>query len=144
MSRYQFLAKRFKKDDYIVRATADNAFPDGEIVEIIQAHVKKIKTDYYGINHKTHNLPKGVGVEIFTVKKILSLNKNLRKEDKEHVTLSIYKNSKYLNQRLINKIIPKKDMSNISVSIDETKEFKLVKIIFSNFKTQYKFLIKNF
>ena len=43
LSRYQFLAKRFKKDDYIVRATADNAFPDGEIVEIIQAHVKKSK-----------------------------------------------------------------------------------------------------
>ena len=148
LSRYQFLAKRFKKDDYIVRATADNAFPDGEIVEIIQAHVKKIKTDYYGINHKTHNLPKGVGIEIFTVKKILSLNKNLRKEDKEHVTLSIYRNSKkYLKQRLINKIIPKKDMSNISVTIDEKKEFKLVEKIFSNFKNpikvSYKKLLKS-
>ena len=39
-------------------------------------------------------------------------------------------------------------MSNISVSIDETKEFKLVKTIFSNFKNpiqvSYKKLLKSF
>ena len=61
------MVKRFKKDDYIVRATADNAFPDGEIRNYSSSR-KKIKTDYYGINHKTHNLPKGVERNI-TVKK---------------------------------------------------------------------------
>ena len=43
LSRYQYLAKKLKKNNYIIRATADNPFPDGEMVKIIQEHVKKFK-----------------------------------------------------------------------------------------------------
>ena len=100
LGRYQQIAKKLNKDDYIIRATADNIFPDGEMVEEITKHINNIGTDYYGINHKNYFLPKGLGIEIFTVKKILSLKKNLKKKDKEHVTLSIYyQKNKYLKQK---------------------------------------------
>ena len=148
LSRYQNLAKKIKRKNFIIRATADNTFPDGEMVKIIHKHVREIDTDYYGINHETHNLPKGVGIEIFTAKKILSLISNIKKDEKEHVTLAIYKNNfKYLNQKLIKKIIPQKNMSSLNVSIDKKKDFKFVKKIFSKFKdpvnVSFKTLLKS-
>ena len=147
LSRYQYLAKKLKKNNHIIRATADNPFPDGEMVKIIQEHARNLNTDYYGINHQTHYLPKGVGIEIFTAKKILSLISNIKKNEKEHVTLAIYKNNlRYLNQKLIKKIIPSRNMNKFSVSIDEKKDYQLVKKIFSKFKdpinVSYKTLLK--
>ena len=101
-----------------------------------------------GINHKNYFLPKGLGIEIFTVKKILSLKENLKKKDKEHVTLSIYyKKNKYLKQKKIKKLINKKNLSKISVSIDQKKDFNFVRKIISKFKNpiqvSYKTLLKS-
>lgn len=148
LDRYQQIAKKLNKDDFIIRATADNIFPDGEIVEEITKHINNIGADYYGINHKNYFLPKGLGIEIFTVKKILSLKKNLKKKDREHVTLPIYyKKDKYLKQKKIKKLINKKDLSKISVSIDKKKDFNFVRKIISKFKNpikvSYKTLLKS-
>ncbi len=144
LSRYQFLARRLNKSDYIIRATADNTFPDGNMVSMLLNHVKKLKTDYYGIDHKIHNLPKGFSLEIFTAKRILSLKHNLKKEDKEHVTLAIYKNKKKYSKPIpLKKLHIAKNFSNLNVSVDTKKDFKLVKKIFSRYKDPIKISYKS-
>ena len=46
LSRYQMIAKKLKNNDYIIRATADNLFPNGLLVSKIFSHFKKIKKNY--------------------------------------------------------------------------------------------------
>ena len=148
LSRYQHIAKKNNKLDYIVRITSDNAFIDGELVNSVLNHIIKIKSDFYRLDHKKHKLPKGLGLEIFTPKKIIKLKKNLSSKDKEHVTLAIYNNKKkYINSIPIKHLVSKKDLSKINVSIDTKEDYYFVKNIFSKFrnptKISYKSLIKS-
>lgn len=139
LSRYQSIAKNLDPGDFIIRATADNVFPDGELVEKVFKIFKSGKKDYFGINHKDHNLPKGISLEIFKAKKILSLKKNLSKSDKEHVTQYIYRTkSKKFYKKIIKSIKNNKNLSNKSVSIDTLKELNFVRSIFKNFKNPSK------
>lgn len=139
LSRYQSIAKNLNPGDFIIRATADNVFPDGELVEKVYKIFKKGKKDYFGINHKDHNLPKGISLEIFKAKKILSLKKNLSKSDKEHVTQYIYRTkTKNFYKKIIKSIKNNKNLSNKSVSIDTLKELNFVRSIFKNFKNPSK------
>ena len=73
-SRYLSIAKKYNDDDLILRATADNPLPDGNLVNTILNHFNKIKNNYFGIDHKLHNLPQGMSLEIFTVKNLKGLN----------------------------------------------------------------------
>lgn len=139
LSRYQSIAKNLNPRDYIIRATADNVFPDGKLVNKVFKIFKSGKKDYFGINHKDHNLPKGISLEIFQAKKILSLKKNLSKSDKEHVTQHIYRTkSKKFYKKIIKSIKNNKNLSNKSVSIDTLKELNFVRSIFKNFKNPSK------
>ena len=139
LSRYQSIAKKLNPEDFIIRATADNVFPDGELVEKVFKIFKSGKKDYFGINHKDHNLPKGISLEIFKAKKILSLKKNLSRSDKEHVTQYIYRTkSKNFYRKIIKSIKNNKNLSNKSVSIDTLKELNFVRSIFKNFKNPSK------
>lgn len=140
LSRYQSIAKDLKKNHILIRATSDNAVPDGQLVEILLNHFKKSKKDYLKIDPKIHFLPKGVILEIFTAKKILSLRKKLTKNDLEHVTYKIYKKKKNYYKFIFKKLILKKNLSNISLSIDTKKEYLFVKKIFKNFKYPTKVL----
>ena len=137
-SRYVELAKSLKSSDFIVRATADNPFPDGELVNFLIKNFRKSKRDYLGIDHKLHLLPKGVSLEIFTVKKILNLNKlRLTKKYLEHVTLKIYeKNSKYKNF-IFSKLKQDRDLSKLRVTIDTKEDYYFVKNFFKNIKNIY-------
>lgn len=134
LSRYQDVAKKMKLTDIIIRATSDNAVPDGNLVEIIYSHFLKSRKDYIQIDHLLHGIPKGIRLEILNVKKLLSLKKNLTKADKEHVTYQIYKKKREYYNYYFKPLISKKNLANISLSIDTLKEYKFVKNIFKNFK----------
>ncbi len=147
-SRYVEISKKYNKSDLIVRATADNIFPDGTLVKLLVSQIKKKKLDYLGINHKLHLLPKGVSLEIFTVRKILNIDKlNLNKKHLEHVTLKIYEKNKKYHNNYIPKLIQKIDLSKIRVTIDTLKDYYFVKKIFKKIKNPYRIsysqLIKN-
>ena len=153
LSRYVELAKKYNKSDLIVRATADNIFPDGNLVNLLVKYINKKKMDYLGVNHKTHLLPKGVGLEIFTVKKLLDINKlSLSKNHLEHVTLKIYeKNNKYKNF-MFPELKQDRDYSKLRVTIDTKKDYYFMKHFFKKIKNIYnipynqllKILKKNF
>lgn len=140
--RYQQVAKTLNEKDLIVRATGDNTVPDGYLVETLFNRIKKIKKSYLRFDSKIHNLPKGITLEIFNAKKILSLKKNLNKKDKEHVTLKIYKKNKKKYLNIFNELKSNIDLTNYSLSIDNLEDYKFVKKIFKNFKNPIKVRLK--
>lgn len=138
-SRYLQIAKNYKPSDLIVRATADNVFPDGELINIIRKEMIRRKTDYLGINPNLHLLPKGISLEIFTVKKILNTAKyKLNKNHLEHVTLKMYEKNKKYHFYLIAKLKQKSDLSNIRLTIDTKKDYHFVKNIFKKIDNPFK------
>ena len=147
LSRYQKIAQQMPLKNLIIRATSDNPFPDGNLVEIICSHFIKSKKDYMQIESELHGLPKGIRLEIFTVKKLLSLKKNLSIKDKEHVTYKIYKNRKHFYKYIFDNLKLKNNLSKVSVSIDSLYEYKYVKKIFEKFNNpitvSFRKLLKN-
>ena len=132
-SRFYEVSKKMNPKDIIIRATADNPIPDGKLVEILIAAFKKKSEEYIGIDLKLHNLPSGVSLEIFYVKKILELNEQkLKANELEHVTLKMYKNKKknifFKELKIFN--CPK----NKKISIDNLKDYRLVKELFKDIK----------
>tara|TARA_B100001057_G_C22852355_1_gene951440 strand:- start:1182 stop:1883 length:702 start_codon:yes stop_codon:yes gene_type:complete len=146
LSRYQLIAKSLNSFDFIIRATSDNVLPDGLLIKKILKKFIKVKKSYWYINKKDHNFPKGLSLEIFTVKKILSLKKNSTKSEKEHVTKAIYKNKKKYYEIFDNKIKLEKKFSALNVSIDTKKDLQFVRKVFKDvrnpLKISYKYLLK--
>ena len=145
LSRYLEISKKLKKNDIIIRATADNPLPDGSLVNKLLKEFKFLKTNFFRLNHKLHNLPKGICLEIFTVNKIRQISKlKLSKSEKEHVTLRIYKKKK--EQNIIKSLKLSNDLSNLNFSVDTKKDLTEVRRIFSKtgkpVKTNWKKLIQ--
>ena len=110
LSRYQNIAKSLSPQDYIVRATADNVFPDGELVEKV-FKVFKAGKDYFGINHKDH-FTERYKFRNFSSKENTRIEKRLSRSDKEHVTQYIYRSKpKIFYKKIISSIKIKKDLS---------------------------------
>ena len=148
LSRYLEIAKKYKPNDYFVRATADNILPDGLLVDILVKEMKKRKLNYLQINKKAHNLPKGFSLEVFKVRELIRISKlKLNKNHLEHVTLKMYEKKSKYGKIIFKKLIQKKNLSKKSVSIDTKKDFLFMKNFFKNkrqlFKTSSLKLIKS-
>lgn len=137
-SRFVKITKKFNKRGLIIRATADNPFPDGSLVEILIGELKRRETDYLRINNKIHNLPHGISLEIFTAKKLFETNKKkLNRQELEHVTLNMYKNSRDLKNTLIKKIQYPKNLSKKRVTVDTLQDYKKIYPIFEKLRNPY-------
>ena len=134
-SRFLNISKKFKPEDLIVRATADNILPDGNLVKLLNNEIKRRKLNYLSINKKIHLLPKGFSLEIFKVKELLRINKSkLSKKHLEHVTLKMRENKKYLKNIVIKKLLQKNDLSKYRMTIDTKKDYLYMKKFFQNIK----------
>jgi len=143
-SRFIEISKNYKKKDLIIRATADNPFPDGSLVEILIDEIISRKMDYLRINQKLHHLPHGISLEIFTVQKLFETNKKkLNRQELEHVTLNMYKNNNKLKNIYIKKIKHTKQLSHKRVTIDTLQDYKRIHPIFEKLKNPYLFNWKN-
>ena len=112
------------------------------ILTFILHSFTNIQTDYFGIDHALHNLPHGISLEIFYAKKIIKTGKRvLSADDKEHVTLEMYKNITIPNL-LIKTLKIKKDLSNINYSVDEKKDLLKVRKLFKKVKNPIKISLK--
>ena len=134
LSRYRYIARSYKPEDIIIRATSDNPVPDGSLVNILLKEYLESVKEYMGIDHKLHNLPRGISLEFFSVRKILKLKKNITKNDEEHVTTGIYKNKRKYYKKKIKRLFYEKNLSHLSLSVDTYKDLIFVKKIFKKFK----------
>ena len=83
----------YKEEAIFVRLTADNAFPDGRIIEEMVEYFIGGNLDYLCCNGVDAGVPYGLSVEITTVKNLreAASRVDLTKYDLEHVTPSIIK-----------------------------------------------------
>ena len=93
-SRYLNICKKYSNKKVVVRLTADNIFPDKNLINEMIVFFLKNKKNYLYINQKTNKIPYGLSVEIFNLGEIRKIrNENIK--DLEHVTYSIKKNNEF-------------------------------------------------
>ena len=139
-SRYLNICKKYSNKKVVVRLTADNIFPDKNLINEMIVFFLKNKKNYLYINQKTNKIPYGLSVEIFNLGEIRKIrNENIK--DLEHVTYSIKKKN---NEFEIKSNLRFKKKA----SIDNLDDYFLIKNFFEkyNLKTNihWNLLIKKF
>ena len=129
--RFLDCAKKLDNNDIIVRATADNPFVNYSFVINTLKIFLKNKEIYRGIDHKRHNLPYGMSIEIFRKSLILKYKKKLDKKTIEHVTPNFYK---YSNKNIVKKNKLLKDFSRLSCTVDTFEDYKKINYVFKRYK----------
>jgi len=131
-SRYLALCKYKKKNDNIIRLTADNPFVDLDLIENLVNQFAKSGREFMYINSKAEKLPYGIAAEIFKVKFFKKV-KARNQEEKEHVTLKFKKKNFEKNTAKFyynNKV----DYSKLRLSVDTIDDYKIVNAIVSKNK----------
>jgi len=130
LKRFKDFTKNFKKNDIIVRVTADNPFVDKNfLIKLIKIYKLK-NLEYFSAHDNVKNLPYGIQAEIFRVKHLREIKTN-KKFVKEHVTPTIRK--KYLKKDLNIYLKNYSNLPNLYLSIDTFDDLTRVKNIFLNY-----------
>ena len=140
LKRYYDCAKKFKVDN-IIRITSDCPLIDPELIDKGINLFKKNKVDYIS-NILPPSYPDGLDFEIFSFKALKrSMDQNLSKFDKEHVTLHM----KRSNRTKKYNINSKENFSHLRLTLDYEKDFLVLKKVLSKFddlKFNYKDIIR--
>lgn len=121
-------AKKFKVD-IIVRVTSDCPLVDINLVDQYINIFNSNKVDIVG-NAKVRSYPDGMDIEVINSKSLLksykfATNNYLR----EHICLTIYKEKKFF--KVLNMLAPPNQFfPNLCLTLDEKKDFILIKKIF--------------
>ena len=139
INRYKKVLKSYPCKN-IIRITSDCPFSDPELLDDMIKFYEEKNLDYLS-NNKPASFPDGFDVEIFKSKILNKLsNAATNSLQKEHVTSHI-KNVKNLK---VDNYKNKKDFSNLRLTIDEPKDYELIKIILKNFdKKIFRFRLKD-
>lgn len=87
LGRFANAAVDLPDDAVIIRATADNLFPDGEFVNVLLDEFKERQLPYLYANSSESDLPDGLKVELFRKKDLIEANeKAVTSYEREHVT----------------------------------------------------------
>tara|TARA_B100000959_G_scaffold167758_1_gene175759 strand:+ start:7648 stop:9462 length:1815 start_codon:yes stop_codon:yes gene_type:complete len=127
LKRFYQTAKKNKLKN-IIRLTSDCPLIDYKIVDELANKFNKKKLDYLSTDK---NYAEGLDCEIISFKALEKIYKRAKFEsEKEHVTLYL-RNHK--DQFKFEKLKSKKNNSNIRLTIDEKKDFNLIKKIVKKF-----------
>ena len=129
LSRYYEAAKELisKKDDNIIRITADCPLIDPLIIDQTIDHHIKTKADYTS-NNLQYQYPDGMDCEVmkFTVLENAYLNAD-QIAQREHVTKYIYDN---YNTFKISNLIPEEVYPNLRLTLDHKEDYSLITFIY--------------
>ncbi len=137
LSRYYALAKKLKPT-HIVRVCGDCPFSDYKILDTL---VKKIKDNNYDYvsNINPPTFPDGFDLEVFSYKSLVKAAKKAKSDyDREHVTPYIIRNTKNSFNFSLSK-----DYSKYRLTIDEPKDFIVIKNTFKKLKYKNYFSYKD-
>ena len=132
--RFLDYTSSFHAKDIIIRCTADNLFIDKFIINDLIKKFEFSKKNYLKIDRKKSFLPYGLSVEIFTVGALREIKAN-SKNDLEHVTPSLKKNKKKIEDVKINY---NNNSYNQRCTIDTVYDYFKIKYIFENFNNKAK------
>ena len=129
LKRFFDSLKKESDNTIVVRLTADNVFPDGDLIEDVVEDFCKRKVNYLLCNGPKCGFPHGVSIEVTLVKFIReAFHKSTSAEDKEHVT-------PYISRKYgVNYYKPKVDISKnyASCTIDTIDEYERISEIFDS------------
>lgn len=138
---YQTAISLDNKPDYVVRLTADCPLIDSELVDKIIEYTIIKDLDYCS-NCLDPKYPDGQDVEVF---KFDCLKKAWEEatllSEREHVTPYIWKNSTFKLGKIFkseNYSNTEKDYSNIRMTVDEEKDFEMIKTLVENLGVEKK------
>lgn len=133
-----YQAVKDENPDWIVRVTSDCPLIDPNLVDDVISFVQESGKDY-GANILIENFPDGQDIEVF---KFSALEKAWKEatllSDQEHVTLYIRNNSDFKGGDLFSAINYPclSDFSNIRMTVDEERDFDLIKILIDRLGTE--------
>lgn len=146
LKRYCDAAADLSDNDYVIRATADNPFPDHEQLARLVAHVRTAPIDY----GYTAHLPLGMGTEIIRVNALRSVmiravpltpggESGLQKHHSEHVTPYIRENAHLYDiypqplDETVSEEAAKARVAGIRLTIDEPADLEVARRVFTHF-----------
>ena len=134
LDRFYKSAKKSKIEN-IVRITGDCPLIDSEIVDIVIKNFFLNKVDYAS-NTNPPTFPDGLDVEIFKFNALENAYLNVKNDhEREHVTPYIIKNKEFQKVNLKNS----QDISWLRLTLDEERDFQVIKKIVRNFKNNLYF-----
>ena len=127
LKRYYDCSKKYSDYNVIVRITWDCPLIDQKIIDKTINLFLKSNVDYCS-NIEPETFPDGMDIEVFSRKALEEANNNsVLPSEKEHVTPYIRKHFKKINYALKNK-----NLSSYRFTVDEQKDFDLIKILIEN------------
>lgn len=132
-----YQAVRKEKPDWIVRVTSDCPLIDPILVDKLINFAHDNNTDYCS-NTLVENYPDGQDIEVFKFSALEAAWKNANlSSDREHVTPYIRNNSDFKGASLFTALnYPcASNYSKIRMTVDEAKDFNLIKILIKDLGT---------
>ncbi len=129
-----YQAVKDKNADWIVRVTSDCPLIDPILVDDVINFVHSNNKDY-GANILIENFPDGQDIEVFKFSVLEEAWKNAKLlSEREHVTPYIRNNSDFKGGRLFSAINYPCDFdySKIRMTVDESRDFGLIKILIND------------
>lgn len=141
LDRYYHAAKKYKPN-WVVRVTSDCPLIDPELLDKLVEFAEQNNVDYTA-NILLEHFPDGQDIEVFTFS---ALEKAWLECDnprqREHVTLYIRENSNHIGKKLFSALnYPSEaNYSEIRMTVDEKRDFELIKILINNLGTNASWL----
>jgi spore coat polysaccharide biosynthesis protein SpsF len=126
-----YQAVKNKNADWIVRVTSDCPLLDSNLLDEVITFVQEKDVDY-GSNALIEHFPDGQDIEVFKFSALEIAWKNAKlKSEREHVTpyFSNNSNNKGINLFTTINYPCESDFSKIRMTVDEPKDFDLIKIL---------------
>ncbi len=136
LGRFCQCALKYPQYQNIVRITGDCPLIDPVIIDRVINFFEQGKYDYAS-NIEKATFPDGMDIEIFKKEVLAEAAKKAKlTSEREHVTLYIRKNEKYKRAN----ISAPQDWSHFRLTVDETQDFKVIKFLISNCKSDAGYL----
>lgn len=139
LGRFMQAVNKFKVDT-VIRVTADSPLLDPKIVDQVLGSYLANKVDYASNVHPP-TYPDGMDVEVFSKDALALANRSAKLlSEREHVTPYFYKNPKIFK---IFNLRNSKNLFKIRLTVDDKKDFDLVKAILGNFMPRLDFSLSD-
>lgn len=130
LSRFELATRDLSPNAIVARLTADNLFPDGDLVLELVKKLESSDLEYIHTGAPEDGLPYGLGAEVFTVRALREANsKATTSYEREHVTPWIIKN---ISSKSFKPSDFSKEMRHHRCTMDTFTDFVNINKIFSN------------
>lgn len=132
LRRYKDAAETFNLD-VVVRVTGDNILTDIEGMDRTIA-LYLTEEPSVAVNGGNNGYPLGTAVEVFSTSLLKKLDQNVKSpEEREHVTLHIYRHKEKFNISYLKTPVDYKDL-NIRLTIDTPEDLGLIRQLYEKLK----------